>query len=233
MSLRRRVAAAVAAVALAALGGCGGGEDEPPRIVSRSATLHFEPHWVGRSFDGMALTSTGTDVPGVVSMSYGTCELPEGEGGCAVPVTIQTTSICDRNALLIDARPRPARRVRGVDLREYDERRAELATADTNVTIFASRTLRERVLPVLRAVDRRPAGDRLRRARYPRAYVDELRRVRDAYVRLGSVRAVRDRLGISQRAVRFRLALARELGSRRLRRPAAQFKFNGRCAIEP
>ena len=75
-------------------------------------------------------------------------------------------------------------------------------------------------------------GERLPRARYPRAYVLELRRVRDAYRRLGSVRAVRDELGISQRAVRFRLALARELGSARLRRPAAAFGGSP-CAVEP
>ena len=63
-------------------------------------------------------------------------------------------------------------------------------------------------------------------------YVLELRRVRDAYRRLGSVRAVRDELRISQRAVRFRLALARELGSARLRRPAAEFAGSP-CAVEP
>lgn len=79
-------------------------------------------------------------------------------------------------------------------------------------------------------------GDAARRspsaAALPRAYVAGLRRVRAAYRRLGSIRAVRGALGISKSAVRFRLALARELGERRLRRAAADFE-PGRCALEP
>jgi len=60
----------------------------------------------------------------------------------------------------------------------------------------------------------------------------ELRRVRDAHQRLRSVHAVRDELGISRSAVRFRLALARELGGQRLRRAPADF-VPGACAVEP
>ena len=57
---------------------------------------------------------------------------------------------------------------------------------------------------------------------------------------------MRDELRISQKAIRFRLALAEELGPRRLRRPAAAFghafkdntvrepvKLQSSCEVEP
>jgi hypothetical protein len=61
----------------------------------------------------------------------------------------------------------------------------------------------------------------------------ELRLVRDTYRRFGSLRAVRDRLGISRSAVRQRLAFARELGRSRLRRPGKQFVPEAGCLLEP
>ena len=57
--------------------------------------------------------------------------------------------------------------------------------------------------------------------------------MRDTYARFGTLRAVRDRLGISQSAVRQRLALARELGSQRLRRPGDGFVLAAGCPLEP
>jgi hypothetical protein len=77
------------------------------------------------------------------------------------------------------------------------------------------------------------AGADLPPPRYPRAYVLELRLVRDTYRRFGSLRAVRDRLGISRSAVRQRLAFARELGGSRLRRPGKQFVPEAGCLLEP
>jgi hypothetical protein len=76
-------------------------------------------------------------------------------------------------------------------------------------------------------------GAELPPPRYPRAYVLELRLVRDIYRRFGSLRAVRDRLGISRSAVRQRLAFARELGGSRLRRPGKQFVSEAGCLLEP
>ena len=53
--------------------------------------------------------------------------------------------------------------------------------------------------------------------RYPLYHLDQLRRVRGAYARLGTLRAVRDALRISVSAVRFELRLARGFGAARLR----------------
>ena len=62
----------------------------------------------------------------------------------------------------------------------------------------------------------------------------ELRLVRDTYRRFGSVRAVRDRLGISRSAVRQRLAFARELGAdRACAAPGDEFVAEAGCPLEP
>ena len=98
--------------------------------------------------------------------------------------------------------------------------------------MFIRPRYRERALARAATGARTLRAGRLPQPRYPLEYVEALRRVRDAYVRSGSVRAVRNDLGISQRAVRFRLRLARELGPERLRRPAADF-VGAPCAVEP
>ncbi len=230
---RRRVHPWLAAgAAFALLAGCGA-EKPPPtaadvRAAQRAAA--YPLYWAGSTVVGLPLTGISRGA-GNVSFLYGTCK-PSGDSGCALPVSIQTSSICDRNALVLDLPPPTSTRVRGSVARDYGEGTYGLAIGTSTVTVFTNGSVpRARVLAALRPVVG-ARGDRLPRARYPRAYVLELRRVRDAYRRSGSVRAVRDELGISQRAVRYRLALARELGSARLRRPAAE--FGGRpCAVEP
>ena len=89
----------------------------------------------------------------------------------------------------------------------------------------------ERTLAALKPVEGASRGE-LPAPRYPLEYITELRRTRDAFVRTGSVRAARNELRISQRAIRFRLRLAERLGSARLRRPADQFRGEP-CPVEP
>ncbi|HUR86781.1 MAG TPA: hypothetical protein VMY78_15705 [Solirubrobacteraceae bacterium] len=223
----------VAAFAAASLAGCG--EDGRPRPgpadVRAAQRAAAQPlYWAGRTVDGRPLTAISRS-EGRVSFLYGTCE-PSGDSGCGAPVSIQTTSICDRNALTVDGPPLSSRRVRGVVARVDAEGTVEVAAGTSSVTVFTNGARADRVLTALRPVEGALRGSRLPQPRYPREYVLELRRVRDAYRRTGSVRAVRGELGISQRAVRYRLRPARELGSGRLRRPLAEFK--GRpCAVEP
>jgi len=218
-------------IAPALLAGCG--EDEPPPTVAevRAAQRQFAYplYWAGSRVDGLALTSLITRYASP-SVGYGTCKA-SSDSGCALPVSIQTDSICDRNALVHGRRPSASRRVRGVIARGDAEGTIEIATGVSNVTVFARPEHLDGVLAALRPVKGARRG-RLPQPRYPLAYVDELRRVRDAYVRTGSVRAVRNRLGISQRAVRFRLRLAEELGSARLRRAPRDFTGEP-CAVEP
>lgn len=226
-----RILAACAALS-AMTPGCG--DDPPPpgdaRVVQRSTP--FALYWVGASLAGMPLTGIARD-DGRVTFLYGTCHA-RSDQGCSPPLEIQSTSICDVDVLRFATPPRSSRRTRGIIVRDRGDGDLRLASATTTVSVFARGPLAWRAVGALRpvAAPARAGRQRLPRERLPREYVDELRDVRDAYLRLGSIRAVRDELAISQRAVRLRLALARELGGRRLRRPAAQFA--GRpCAVEP
>lgn len=232
-ALRRRVQLLPAvAVASALLPGCG--NDRPPPTIAevRAAqrAVAYPLYWAGTSVDGLPLTSLLT-MYASPTVSYGTCEA-SSDSGCSLPVSIQTDAICDRNALFPGGAPSSGRRVRGVIARADAEGTLRIPTGISNVTVFAFPEHLERVLAALRPVQSASPAGRLPQPRYPFAYVDELRRVRDAYLRTGSIRAVRNELGISQRAVRFRLRLAEELGSARLRRPPRDF-VGEPCAVEP
>lgn len=229
---RRRARRAVAALAL--LGGIAGCGDDPPRAADAHALQRATPfalYWLGTSFAGLPLTSIARD-NGFVTVVYGDCD-PQGDAGCAPPLQIQTASICDRNVLRGVGRAPSGERVRGVYLRDDGEGQLMLSTATATVVVFAGERLGRDAVAALRPVTAAAARPRLPAERYPRAVVDELRRVRDAVARGGGVRAARDRLGISQSAIRHRLALARELGGARLRRPAADFVDSAGCAVEP
>ena len=217
-----------------------GGSDPPPppdaaTVRAAQDAADFPLYWAGESVAGLPLTSVTRD-RGQVNVSYGACTPAGGEGGCPAPVTIQTTSICARNPLILDLRPRSSSRVRGVPARDYSDY-LSLEIDRSNVTLFTRSRYRQPVLAALRPVRATaptPApGAELPPPRYPRAYVLELRLVRDTYRRFGSMRAVRDRLGISRSAVRQRLAFARELGGSRLRRPGQQFVPEAGCLLEP
>lgn len=216
----------------ATIAGCGDDERRPRAddVLAAQRAVVYALYWAGNTVAGLPLTGISRD-GGRVNFLYGTCE-PSGDSGCGLPVSIQTGSICDRNALTLDGPPPSSRRVRGVVARVDAEGTAEIAAGTSNITVFTNGARLDRVLTALRPVQGAPRGAGLPQPRYPREYVLELRRVRDAYRRTGSVRAVRAELGISQRAVRYRLRLARGLGSARLRRPVADFTGKP-CAVEP
>ena len=220
-----------ATLPLALLAGCG--DDRPGesdvRDAQKSATQPL--YWAGDEVAGQELTAI-TRNGGVVTFLYGTCKLPDGEGGCAVPISVQTAPICNVKALFLDVRPTTGRRVRGITARVRGASTLDLATGTSNITVRADRPARlERTLTALRPVEGASRGE-LPPPRYPLEYIEELRRTRDAFVRTGSVRAARDELRISQRAIRFRLRLADRLGAERLRRPAADFEGEP-CPVEP
>jgi len=222
-----------ATLALAVLAGCGDDRPEISDVRDAQKTATQPLYWADDDVAGLPLTGIARN-GGVVTFLYGTCKLPEGEGGCAVPVSVQTASICNVKALFLDVRPTTSRRVRGITARVRGASTIDLATGTSNVTVRADTPARlERALTALRLVEGESArGERLPQPRYPLDYVEELRRARDAFVRTGSIRAVRDELRISQRAIRFRLRLADQLGSARLRRPAGDFAGEP-CAVEP
>jgi hypothetical protein len=203
-------------------------------------------HWVGASFEGLRLTAVSRQF-GLTTFIYGACK-PRGESeSCTPPLEVQVASICDRNALVLDVRPRASFHARGVPVLDYGERRLELASAASQIIVFAAPDRARRAIAALRRIDEQaPTGD-LAAPRYPRYYLAQLRRVHDAYARTASTRATHAELHISQSAVRSQLALADELGAARLRRGSIgadttlqDVKRHGRqperreqCALEP
>ena len=219
-------------LALALLAGCGDdrpGDDEV-RDAQKAATQPL--YWAGDEVAGQELTGV-TRNGDVVTFLYGDCKNEEREGGCAVPISVQTAPICDVKALVLDVRPTRSRQVRGITARVRGGGTLDLATGTSNITVRVDRAARlAPVLAALRPVEGDAPRGELPPPRYPLEYIEELRRTRDAFVRTGSVRAARDELRISQRAIRFRLRLAEQLGSARLRRPANEFAGQP-CRVEP
>jgi hypothetical protein len=209
-------------VLAALIAGCGASEPEradPAQVRAAQRVVGHTLYWVGASFADLPLTGVLRD-PQRTTFSYGTCDPSGSDSGCAPPLQIQVSSICDANALVLDIRPSTTRRVRGVAVRDYGEAgRLALDVGTSYVTVSASRALASRAVAALRPVLGLGAGARaLPAPRYPRYYVDWLRRVVEARRRGGSVRAARDQLAISKSAVRFEVELARELDRARLRR---------------
>jgi hypothetical protein len=211
---------ALAAAASLAAVGCGNDAQAPagrgaPLAAQRA--VDFRLYWVGRTFDGLPLIDVAVD-PQFTSFVYGTCDANAGgEGGCAAPLELQVDTICDRNALLLDIRPRAILRSRGVPVLDYGDS-LSLEAGASHVTVFADAARGRRAIAALRPVEgsQRIVAN-LPQPRYPRYYLDQLRRVRAAYARLGSLRVVRDALRISRSAVRFELRLARGIDAARLR----------------
>ena len=218
--VRQRLVPAAAALAVL-LGGCGDDDAERLGVQQALAAQRAADNtlfWVGERFGGLPLTGIDRG-PERTTFAYGTCKQPNGEGGCAAPLQVQTASICDDNALTLAIRPRASFPARGTTVRDYGEGRLDLDAATSLIRVSGQGTRPRRAIAALRPVResaRVPAA--LPAARYPSQYLEQLRRVRDAYARGGTFHAVRSELGISVSAARFQLALARGLGPDGLRR---------------
>jgi hypothetical protein len=160
--------------------------------------------WAGQSIAGLRLTAMSKS-DGMTSFVYGDCTA-SGDSGCSPPLEIQVTSICRRNALLLDVLPVARFHTRRALVLEYSDKRLELSSARSQIVVWGEPALARRAIAELQPVGK-PAAAALPAARYPKEFVSELRRVRDA----GSVRAIRRELHISRSAAKFELSLAREL----------------------
>jgi hypothetical protein len=216
----------VAVAALGGLVGCGGGAADRSvprgridvsRALAVAAASPYRLYWVGPSFEGLPLTGVTRD-PSLASFIYGTCKPTGGDGGCEPPLEIQVASICDRNALVLDVRPRARFVARGATVLDYGEGTVEVAVGASDVVVATRTDRARRALTALRPVVASRPTSRLAPARYPRYYLAQLRRVSNVYARTRSVRAARDQLRISQSAARFELALAHDVGQERLAR---------------
>jgi hypothetical protein len=111
-------------VGAAVLAGC---DDEPNRtsigpnnVKELRAFRGYPVYWTGREFERLPLSHAEHErgVPNAqdaVLISYGTCELPDGEGGCTEPIQID---IRPRESRV----PRRGKKIRGVPARveSYD-----------------------------------------------------------------------------------------------------------------
>jgi hypothetical protein len=166
--LEVRALAVLAALAALAAAGChdGGGDAEErrdPREIAASAARErsctgwprFRPHSAGERIGDLPLTDAewycgGSDgyekdpeLGAFVSYAYGDCDPPEGEGGCTLPVEIQSAPLCYRPPAISEL---PVRlELRGVPARaSRDGRAIELYTGTTSVSVAGDdpRTIR-------------------------------------------------------------------------------------------
>jgi hypothetical protein len=154
---------------------------------------------LGTSFGGLPLIH---ETP--TTFLYGDCDA--SDGGCAPPLQVHNHPACERNALRIDVIPGIGR-VEGVVTLYYGDR-LEVVAGPTDVVVFGARAQAWRAL---RALRRRDSGARRAAPRWPPLLLAELRFTRDAHRRDRDLAVLRRRLGISRSAIRFRLALARQI----------------------
>lgn len=103
---RRLLGSICLAAVLGLAAGCDSGDrsarvpEGPIELGSVRQFSEFPLYWLGRSFDGLPLTEvedprkqladTDPAHPRSVSFTYGTCEPPRDEGGCAAPLQVTT-----------------------------------------------------------------------------------------------------------------------------------------------
>jgi hypothetical protein len=147
---------------------------------------------------------------------YGDCELPEGEGGCALPAQVQTTTSCARNPIGLDSHPYRVFRLRGGGLAaQYDTGWVDVGTGNRTATIFSEPVLSSAALRELRRRSQ-PTPEPLPPPVYPIVVLRELKRVTAAADRVHGVPAIAKATGLAPLDVRLRLRIADLLGPKAL-----------------
>jgi hypothetical protein len=198
----RTVAATVALLAL----GLGVAAARPPA----------RPYWLGPSYLGLRVTATTSH-----SYVYGSCK-PAPESSCSAPYEVQHHTTCARNPLALDIAPRRVFRFRrGAVAATYPEGDVDVGTGRYTVTVFATSTGRAvRALRQLRRRSERAPSRRLPAPVYPKAVLEELKRVVLARARLRDVGAIARETGLPRAAVQTRLQVAKLLGPKALAKVA-------------
>jgi hypothetical protein len=164
-------------------------------------------YWLGPYFAGLELT--GSDG----SFSYGTCELPEGEGGCSLPVQVQTTTSCARNPIGLDRIPYEVYLVRGGGLAAgYESTSVDVGTGGRTVTVFTNEY--EVVGAALREIRPRSqaAPQPMAPPVYPMPVLRELVRVTAVADRFAGIGAIARATDLPPAEVSLRLQIAELLG---------------------
>lgn len=168
-------------------------------------------YWLGPYFAGMRLTSTPEE-HNYATFAYGDCELPEGEGGCSLPADVQNWSACARNPLRIDIDPYQVFPLRGgAIVSVYESGRAEVATGDRNVVVFAESELVGAALLRIH-LQSQPGPETLAPPQYPMPVLRELKRVTVPAERGLGVAAIARKTDVPEDEVELRLRIAELLG---------------------
>lgn len=174
-----------------------------------------DPYWLGPYFAGMRVADEETGDG--ASISYGDCELPEGEGGCSLPAQIQTTTSCARNPIAIDRLPYRVYALRGGGLAvAYEATAVDVGTGNRTVTVYTNEL--ELMSAALRELRPRsqPSPQPLPPPVYPVTVLRELKRVTAAANRLHGTKAIARATELSSAEVRLRLRIAALLGPKAL-----------------
>lgn len=177
-----------------------------------------ESYWLGPYFAGLRVTdegsSPGTDPKGTDrSFGYGDCELPEGEGGCSLPVSIQNFSSCARNPIGLDRLPFRVYLLRGGGLvAQYESTAVDVGTGERTVTVYADYELMGAALREVRPKEGAEEPGALAPPVYPMPVLRELKRVTVPAQHLDSVRAIARATDLTPDEVRLRLRIAELLG---------------------
>jgi hypothetical protein len=206
-----RALSALATAGAVAAAGCGalpGPDAAPDRPSPARSTADGGPYWLGPSYRGLPLTSTPPN-----SYICGDCD-PPPDAGCPPPYEVQHAPICERNPLSLDIEARRVFPVRGGAIAaEYDEASIDVGIGRHTVTVFAYTSDRaRRAVYQLRRRSQTEPPKRLPPPVYPKAMLQELKRVAVAHRRLRSIRELADRIGLSRRAAASRLRIATLLG---------------------
>ena len=167
-------------LALASGGGSedAAGEPTPPGLLActgEDEITNFPVYSVGPEFEGLPLTDVDRECtqphPGgppqarlnMVSYTYGECEPPPGEGGCPLPLEVQTWPRCEREPNDYEVghhNPLKAKlTLRGVPAHLYEDGlRLEVLTGRSTVVVFGLD--RAQVLRAARALVKAPARPR-------------------------------------------------------------------------
>ena len=161
------------------------------------------PYWLGPSYLGLQL-----EVVPPNAYVYGTCD-PPPDGGCVPPYDVQNYRSCERNPLTGGGQPSRVYRLRGGAIAAVHGADVEVAAGRHTVAVFAhNRALAEQAAAALRRREDDTPGANLPAPVYPRAVLQELKRVAVAMRDLDDVSRAARRLGMSRAAVRARNAIA-------------------------
>jgi len=169
-------------------------------------------YWLGPYFAGLRVTySEGTATEKTIS--YGDCELPEGEGGCSVPAQVQSTSSCNRNPIGLDRLPFRVFLLRGGGLAaQYESTAVDVGVGNRTVTVYADYELMGAALREVRPEGGPEEPGTLAPPVYPMPVLRELKRVTVPAERLDSARAIAKATDLTPDEVRLRLRIAELLG---------------------